>query len=113
MTAAERRARFQAAAGPVVTTISPTMKSDQAPLPDVAAVQTRRELAARLGFFTEEDVALLAGVKFETLARWRYRGLGLPFVKLGGTFLYPVALAADHLLASVQEREDGPTPPLL
>lgn len=67
------------------------------------------ELAAKLDCITEEDLALLADVKVETVATWRHRGDGPVFCKVGTRALYSVGAVVEWMcrrnkhLAKVQQ----------
>lgn len=50
---------------------------------------TVADLTSELDAFTEEEMALLRGVKLKSLADERSRGQGPPFTKLGKRILYP------------------------
>lgn len=59
----------------------------------------RGKIARELGFFTEQEVMLIAGVKAETLEYWRKKGKGPEYIYFGTSFLYP----AKHLDAYLHE----------
>jgi len=56
-------------------------------------------LAREMGFLTEEQVALLAKVKVETLDDWRRRGKGPDYVRFGTAIFYEMSDIKAHLLA--------------
>jgi len=47
-------------------------------------------LAREMGFLTEEQVALLAKVKVDTLDDWSRRGKGPAYVRFGTSFFYDI-----------------------
>lgn len=49
----------------------------------------RREMAASLDCFIEEDFQDLSGTTESTLVAWRKRGTGPAYVRLGKNYLYP------------------------
>ena len=57
----------------------------------VAAMDSARirELAQGLNVLTDDDFALLAGVKPSTTEAWRKRGTGPSYVLLGNRYFYP------------------------
>jgi hypothetical protein len=61
-----------------------------------------RALAASMDCLTEEDLALLAGVKLSTVLAWRKRGQGPAYVLFGRQVLYPRADVAAHLNSRVR-----------
>jgi len=67
-----------------------------------------RALADSLDCFTEEDLAVLAKSKVETLRQWRSRGTGPRYCRFGDTFLYPREGVRDFLAAKVREPRVGP-----
>ncbi|MCD1608598.1 helix-turn-helix transcriptional regulator [Stutzerimonas kunmingensis] len=56
-------------------------------------------LAKEMGFLTEEQVALLAKVKVETLDEWRRRGKGPDYVRFGTAVFYDISDIKAHLLS--------------
>ena len=62
----------------------------------------RREQAARVGHFTEAEVAELTGYSPGTLKTYRQRGVGLPWVRLGPEVLYPCESVRKHLADRVR-----------
>jgi hypothetical protein len=63
-----------------------------------------RELAAALDAVIEDDLALLADVKPQTVEAWRKRGIGPAYVRLGNRFLYPRTGLAEHLKTLLRQR---------
>lgn len=56
-----------------------------------------RELAERLGYFTEDDVCALYGIKASTAEAWRKRGLGPAYILAGTRPLYSRAAIESDL----------------
>lgn len=46
------------------------------------------QLQSEMGLMTEEDLALLIGVKIDTLSVWRSEDMGPDFCKLGRSVFY-------------------------
>lgn len=63
-----------------------------------------RELAQGLNVLTDDDFALLAGVKPSTTEAWRKRGTGPSYVLLGNRYFYPRVAVAEFLTAKTRER---------
>lgn len=57
----------------------------------VSDEEKRQEIARSLGFLTASELAILAGVKVETLEAWRKRRQGPSYVHFGNEPLYPLA----------------------
>lgn len=57
----------------------------------------RQEIARSLGYLTAGELAILAGVKIETLEAWRKRRQGPMHVYFGNEPLYPLAGVKDFL----------------
>lgn len=56
-------------------------------------------------------VAEMLGIKVETLATWRYRGVGIPFVKLGRKVAYRLSDVMSHVEAATRRStaDEGPS----
>lgn len=80
---------------------------------DSASRMRVRDLATTLGYLTDDDLALLAGVKLSTLEAWRKRHTGPSYVLIGANYLYPVAAVADFLASKLRERGVEPVRGLL
>lgn len=63
-----------------------------------------RELAHSLDVLTDDDFALLAGVKLTTTDAWRRRGTGPSYVLLGTRYFYPRVAVAEFLTVKTRER---------
>jgi hypothetical protein len=62
----------------------------------------RREIAARLGCFTEGEVAELTGYALGSLETYRRRHVGLPWIRVGPEVLYPIEPVRKLLHARIQ-----------
>lgn len=60
--------------------------------------EKRQAIARALGFLTEAEVAMLAGVKETTLCAWRKRGTGPDYVQFGKEPLYSLAALQRYLI---------------
>ena len=67
----------------------------------------REEIAKRLEFLTERELAQLAGVKESTLAAWRKRGRGPNYVRFGAAALYPLEAVRAFLNGKTTSRRPG------
>lgn len=72
-----------------------------------------QELASAIDCLTEEDLALLVGVKLETLEAWRKRGKGPEYALVGSRFLYPRSAVARHVADRVRSRPAQPASGLI
>lgn len=59
----------------------------------------RKDLARILGFLTEEDIAVIAGVPVATVDDWRRRGNGPVHTKIGRSHYYDIADVRDFMLS--------------
>jgi predicted site-specific integrase-resolvase len=59
--------------------------------------QRIRAMVERLGFLTEEDFRVLAGVNAATVAAWRHRGQGPAFVRVGRRVFFPQSAVAAYM----------------
>lgn len=64
---------------------------------------TLRELARSLDCFTESELRTLAAATANTVAAWRKRRTGPPYVLFGRNFLYPRQAVAEYLQSKVRE----------
>ena len=53
-----------------------------------------------LALMTEEEVAQYLRVKPSTLRNWRFRKIGPPYCKIGGTVRYRTADISEYMLAN-------------
>ncbi len=66
----------------------------------LADTSRQQEIARSLGFLTDTELALLAGVRPTTLEAWRKRNTGPSYVYFGNQHLYPL----DEVRAYLSER---------
>ena len=66
----------------------------------------RRELAARLDCFTEQEVTELTGHSLATLETYRRRRTGYPWVRVGKEVLYPIESMRKLLHARTQHQRE-------
>lgn len=59
--------------------------------------EMRGEMAKMLGFFTENQIAVLAGVKLSTLESWRKHGKGPDYVRFGNAYFYSLDTVKEFL----------------
>lgn len=56
-----------------------------------------RRLAEKLGYLTEDQVAMLAKSKVSTVQAWRMRGKGPLYVHFGNAFFYEASDVVEYL----------------
>ncbi|WP_131189355.1 helix-turn-helix transcriptional regulator [Stutzerimonas kirkiae] len=62
----------------------------------------QQEIARSLGFLTDTELALLAGVQETTLEAWRKRNTGPSYVYFGNQHLYPLDSVREYLAQRVR-----------
>ena len=60
-----------------------------------------RQLQSEMGLMSEEDLALLIGVKLDTLQVWRSEGAGPAYCKLGRAVFYRRADVHNWIQSSI------------
>lgn len=73
----------------------------------VDSFKTRRELARELGFMTEEQLSVLAGVKVSTVEDWRKRAKGPNFIRFGSSFYYAFSDVKEYMQSKVSDRNEN------